>query len=63
MGKHYSHIDLEIIVQLTYNIHTIYGGSLVVHDAKMQYPPLYDIWVGYSYLGIFKYMCYIALVM
>jgi hypothetical protein len=43
MGKHYLHIDPMIIVQLTCNTHTILGGRLVIHDANMQYPPLYDI--------------------
>jgi hypothetical protein len=43
MGKHYLHIDLEIIVQLTYNTHNIYGGTSIVQHASMEYPPLYDI--------------------
>jgi len=52
-------LTLMIIVQLTCNTHTILGGRLVIHDANMQYPPLYDIWMKYSCFGVLEYMCVI----
>jgi hypothetical protein len=62
MGKHYLHIELVNIVQLTCNTHIVYGGRSIVHDANMQYPPLYDIWMRYYRLGVLEDMCYVVLV-
>jgi hypothetical protein len=61
MGRHYPHIKLVIIVQPTYNTCSIEGGRYVWHDASMQYPSSYDIWVIFSCLTILENMCNITL--